>query len=132
MRFTLHPSYFTLHTSPFMFENLTNFSKLLRNASSMVPKIQQLKENLSNQRVEGRSDAGDVVVEMSGSGTILNIKIDPSLIATQDKSLLELTIATATNAAILKAKNLHVHAVREAVKDLGIPGIDNVIAQLAE
>ena len=115
-----------------MFENLTNFSKLLRNASSMVPKIQQLKENLSNQRVEGRSDAGDVVVEMSGSGTILNIKIDSSLIATQDKSLLELTIATATNAAILKAKNLHVHAVREAVKDLGIPGIDNVIAQLAE
>jgi DNA-binding YbaB/EbfC family protein len=115
-----------------MFENLTNFSKLLRNASSMVPKIQQIKDRLSDQRVEGKSDRGDVVVEMSGAGTILTIKIDPSLIAAQDKSLLELTIAAATNEAILKAKNLHVHAVREAVKDLGIPGIDNVIAQLAE
>jgi len=115
-----------------MFENLTNFSKLLRNASSMVPKIRQLKENLSSQRVEGRSDEGHVVVEMSGVGTILGLTIDPELIATQDKSALELAILTAANAAIAKAKELHVHAVREAVKDLGIPGVDSIIAQLAE
>jgi len=115
-----------------MFENLTNFSNLLRNVSSMVPKIRKLKETLSLQRVEGRSHDNDVVVEMSGTGTILEIKIADSLVSVHDKKLLESTVLLAANEAINKAKELHVQAVRDAVKDLGIPGMDNIIAQLAE
>ncbi len=115
-----------------MFENLTNFSKLLRGAGQMMPRIQKMKEKLGKQEVEATSTTGQVTVCMSGAGSVTRIEIDWASIDTEGKSTIEAQVIETMNAAIQQAKSLHLSAVREVVDELGIPGIDRMLEQLAE
>jgi DNA-binding YbaB/EbfC family protein len=116
----------------FMFENLTNFSKLIRGAGQMMPRIQKMKENLGKKEVEATSTIGHVTVCMSGAGSVTRVDIDFDLLQRDDKSSIETQMVEAMNLAIQQAKSLHLKAVREVVDELGIPGIDRVLEQLAE
>lgn len=112
-----------------MFENLTNLSKLMRGAGSIMPKVQAAKEKLARQEVESISLSGAVRVVLSGGGVVSAIEIRDTSLSGQD---LESEIQEVMNEAIQKAKRLHLDAVQHVVGDLGIPGIDRIIAQLAE
>ena len=115
-----------------MFENLSNFSKLISGAGQMMPRIQKMKEHLGKKEVEATSSSGHVTVCMSGAGSVTRVEINPALMERDDKSSIEAQLLEAMNIAIQQAKNLHVKAVREVVEELGIPGIDRVLEQLAE
>lgn len=115
-----------------MFENLTNFSKLVRGAGQMMPRIQKMKQDLGSREVEGTSSKGAVTICMSGAGSVTRVEIDAALMESEDKSSLEGEMLEAMNIAIQQAKSLHLKAVREVVGELGIPGIDRILEQLAE
>ena len=115
-----------------MFENLTNFSKLIRGAGQMMPRIQKMKEQLGNSEVEATSASGHITVAMSGAGSVTRVEIDELLMERVDKASIEAQMLEAMNIAIQQAKSLHLKAVREVVDELGIPGIDRVLEQLAE
>ncbi len=115
-----------------MFENLTNFSKLLRGAGQMMPRIQKMKEKLGKEAVEATSTAGQVTVNMSGAGSVTRIEISSALAEGEGRSAIESQVLEAMNDAIKQAKALHLKAVREVVDELGIPGIDRMLEQLAE
>jgi len=115
-----------------MFENLTNFSKLLRGAGQMMPRIQKMKEKLGKEEVAATSTTGQVTVCMSGAGSVMRIDIAPALVEGDGRSAIEAQILEAVNDAIKQAKSLHLKAVREVVDELGIPGIDRMLEQLAE
>ncbi|MDZ4850411.1 MAG: YbaB/EbfC family nucleoid-associated protein [Pirellulaceae bacterium] len=115
-----------------MLENLTNFSKLIRGAGQMMPRIQKMKEDLGKKEVEATSDSGHVSVCMSGAGIVTRLTVSPELLAADEKSHIEAQIIETMNVAIQRAKALHLKAVREVVSDLGIPGVDRMLEQLAE
>jgi nucleoid-associated protein EbfC len=115
-----------------MFENLTNFSKLVRGAGQMMPRIQAMKDKMAQTDVESQSSSGRVLVILSGSGTLKRLEIDQEMVDTGDKVSLESEIAETINQAIQRAKQIHLQAVQEIVGDLGIPGVDRMLAQLAE
>jgi DNA-binding YbaB/EbfC family protein len=115
-----------------MFENLSNFSKLVRGAGQMMPRIQKMKQDLGNKEVEATSSNRQVTVRMSGTGIVTRIEIDASLMESGDKKLIELQTLEAMNLAIQQAKALHLSSVREVVGELGIPGIDRILEQLAD
>jgi DNA-binding YbaB/EbfC family protein len=115
-----------------MFENLTNFSKLVRGAGQMMPRIQKMKQELGIKEVEATSTDGHVTICMSGAGSVTRIEIDVALMERDDKTSIEAQTLEAMNRAIQQAKALHLKAVREVVGDLGIPGIDRILEQLAE
>ncbi len=115
-----------------MFENLANFSKLVRGAGQMMPRIQKMKQELGNKEVDATSANGHVKVTMSGAGSVTSVEIDATLMENDDKSSIEAQMLEAMNLAIQKAKSMHLKAVREVVSELGIPGIDRVLEQLAE
>jgi DNA-binding YbaB/EbfC family protein len=115
-----------------MFENLSNFSKLVRGAGQMMPRIQKMKQELGNKEVEATSSHGHVTVCMSGVGSVTRIDIDVALMESDNKSSIEAQTLEAMNLAIQQAKALHLKAVRDVVGELGIPGIDRILEQLAE
>jgi nucleoid-associated protein EbfC len=115
-----------------MFENLTNFSKLMRGATQMMPRIQTMKDKMSETEVQSQSSSGRVLVILSGTGTLKRIDIDQSMVDEKNKATLELEISETINQAIQQAKQIHLQAVQEIVGDLGIPGVDRMLAQLAE
>lgn len=115
-----------------MLENLTNFSKLIRGAGQLMPRIKKMKEDLGKKEVEATSNSGHVSVYMSGSGIVTRIAVSPELLASNEHSHIEAQIIETMNVAIQRAKALHLKAVHEVVGDLGIPGIDRILEQLAE
>ena len=115
-----------------MFENLTNFSKLVRGAGQMMPRIQKMKQELGSKEVEATSANGHVTVCMSGAGSVTRVKIDVALMESDNKSFIEAQMLEAMNLAIQQAKSMHLKAVREVVSELRIPGIDRILEQLAE
>ncbi len=104
----------------------------MRGATQMMPRIQAMKDKMSETEVECQSSSGRVLVILSGTGTLKRIDIDQTMVDEMDKVTLELEISETINQAIQKAKQIHLQAVQEIVGDLGIPGVDRMLAQLAE
>ncbi len=98
----------------------------------MMPRIEKMKQDLGNKKVEATSSNRGVIVCMSGTGIVTRIEIDEALIASGNKTLIESLTLEAMNLAIQQAKALHLSSVREVVGELGIPGIDRILEQLAE
>lgn len=115
-----------------MFNSLTNITKLLKTAGQIGPQIQQQKEALKEKRVQSSVLGGDIHVELNGTGVVQSIHIADTLIAQGDRKVIEEGLVEAFNLAVQKAKQLHLDAIGGVVKDLGIPGVDNIIKSLAE
>jgi nucleoid-associated protein EbfC len=115
-----------------MFENLANFSKLVRGAGQVMPRIQAMKERMATTEIEATSACGRVTVKLSGTGTLTRLDVCETFVQSGDKASMEAEIAATVNHAIRKAKQLHLEAVREVVGDLGIPGVDRILSELAE
>ncbi len=115
-----------------MFENLANLTKMMRGAGQVMPRIQAMKDKMARTEVEAVSTCGRVSVKLSGTGTLTRLEVCETLLQTVEKQTLETQVAATVNQAIQKAKQLHLEAVQEVVGDLGIPGIDRILAQLAE
>lgn len=98
----------------------------------MMPRIQKMKEKLGKEEVSATSASGQITICMSGSGSVTRIEMASELANLDDKTSIEAQLIETINKAIQQAKSLHLKAVREVVDDLGIPGIDRMLEQLAE
>ena len=116
-----------------LFKNLGNLTSLLGQAQQMGGKMEEIKEELRAQRVEGHAGGGLVAVEMNGVGEVLKVKLDPSLVEKNEVEMLEDLIPAAVNAAIQKAKAMHAEKLQSITSDLNlpIPGIQEAIAKFA-
>jgi nucleoid-associated protein EbfC len=78
---------------------MMNIAAMMKQAQQMQDKIQQLQETLAQQETEGQAGGGLVRVTLSGQGHCRRVHIDPSLLAADEKTMLEDLITTAHNAA---------------------------------
>lgn len=76
---------------------------LMRQAQEMQKKMQEAQEKLSNTDFEGNSGGGLVKVIVNGSGIAKKIEIDPSLIKSDEKDILEDLVVAAFNDAKKKS-----------------------------
>jgi len=111
--------------------NLANLGSLLKQAQQMGGRLKQISEELKGKRVEGTAGGGIVTVEVDGLGQVLACRIDPSLIASGDRELLEDLLPGAINQAQAKAKQLHAEAMKSMTEGLDVPGLGNMLAQLS-
>ncbi len=75
-----------------MFEGLgklANLGSMLKQAQQMGGRLQQLSEELKAKRAEGTAGGGLVTVEVNGLGEVLACRIDPSLVTSGDRELIE-------------------------------------------
>lgn len=95
----------------------------MRQANELTKKIEQRKESLNAETVEGQAGDGRVKVTVTCEPALKSIKIDPTAIDAADPSMLEDLLVAAVNAGLEKAR---VHSQQELAKiskGIKIPGI---------
>lgn len=113
-----------------MFKGLANIGSLMKQAQAMGGKMKELQEELKVRRATGSAGGGMVEVEVNGASDVLSCKIDETLLAGGDRELLEDMIVTATNQALIKAKEMHAEAMQSLTGGLSLPGLDEAMSQI--
>ena len=76
----------------------------LGNVSKMQSEIQAITAELANERFDGSAGGGMVKATVNGASQVVSLQIDPSLVADQDKEMIEELVIAAINEAAMKAK----------------------------
>lgn len=113
-----------------MFQGLSNLAALLRQAQQMGPKLQAIQQQLRDARASATAGGGMVVVEVNGLSEVVQITIDPALVAGGDVEMIQDLTVAATNLALEKAKELHVNAMKSLTDDVDMPGLQEMLARM--
>jgi DNA-binding YbaB/EbfC family protein len=112
-----------------VFKGLAGLGSLLKNASEISSRMEKMGDELRSRRVTGTSGGGMVEVEANGLCEVVRCRIDPSLVAQQDRELIEDLVVGAINDAVAKARQLHADAVRSMTGGISLPGMEDVMAK---
>ncbi|MCC7083792.1 MAG: YbaB/EbfC family nucleoid-associated protein [Pirellulales bacterium] len=110
-----------------MFKGLTNLASLIKQAQQVGSRIQAVNEELKGKRATGAAGGGMVECEVDGLGQVLRVTIDPALIDSKDRELIEDLVPAAVNAAVAKSKEIHAEALRSLTGGLNLPGLQEVL-----
>ena len=87
-----------------MLKGLGNLASIMKTAQQMGGRIQEINEELKNQRAVGSAGGGIIEVEANGLGVVLRVQIDPKLFEEGESELVEDLLPAAVNQASAKAK----------------------------
>ena len=98
---------------------MVNFGNMMKQAQQLQKKMAEAQSKLDEIEVEGSSGGGLVKVVSTAKGSLKKIKIDESLLKTDEKEILEDLIIAAINDAKQKGEA----AAQEEMKSLtgGLP-----------
>ncbi|NIS39121.1 YbaB/EbfC family nucleoid-associated protein [Candidatus Saccharibacteria bacterium] len=77
-----------------------NLNQLMKQAQKMQEDMQKVQEQLVNIKVEGTAGGGMVKVTANCKNQIISVDIEPEVINSDDKEMLEDLIVAATNQAL--------------------------------
>jgi DNA-binding YbaB/EbfC family protein len=116
-----------------VFKGLANLGSLLKHARQISGQMGQITDEMRKHRVTGVAGGGMVEFEVNGLMEALRCRIDPQLIAQNDRELLEDLVVAAVNQAISKGKQMHADRVRELTGGLPLPGgLQDALAKFTE
>ena len=110
---------------------LANLGSMIKQAQQMGGRLSELGEELKMKRAEGTAGGGLVTVEVNGLGEVLSCRIDPSLITSGDRELIEDLVPAAVNQAVAKSKELHAEAMKSLTAGFDMPGLNSMLSQLS-
>ena len=84
---------------------MRDFMKILQQAQEMQKNFQKIQEDLQQITVTGTAGGGLVSVDVTGTGQIRRVKLDPSVINPADPEMLEDLIVVAIGDAQKKAQD---------------------------
>ncbi len=83
-----------------------DLSSLLQQAQAMQEKFKQMQEEIAAKTVQAEAGGGMVRVVADGSMRVRTIRLEPALLAANDKAMLEDLIVAAINDALRRAQDL--------------------------
>lgn len=83
-----------------------DLSALLARAREAQEKLQEVQRDLAARRVEGDAGGGMVTAVVSGALRVLEVRIEPQLLESGDREMLQDLVAAAVNAALTNAQEL--------------------------
>ena len=113
-----------------MFKGLGNLSGMLQQAREMQEKMSAVRDRVAEIRVEGSSGGEMVRVQATGDLSITGVTIEPSLLESQNRELLEDLLAAAVNQALSKAKDAAAREMSQVTSGLNIPGLQDALSKL--
>lgn len=102
---------------------MKNLASMMKQAQQMQAKMQEMQAKLDAMTVEGSSGAGMVKVTLSGKGDLKRLAIDPSLMAADEREVLEDLIVAAHADAKAKVEAMMAEEMQKATAGLNIPGM---------
>jgi DNA-binding YbaB/EbfC family protein len=101
---------------------MKNLGNMLKQAQQMQTRMQEMQAKLEAMEVEGASGGGMVKVLLSGKGDLRRVAIDPSLMAADEKEVLEDLLVAAHADAKQKVEATMAEEMQKATAGLNIPG----------
>ena len=102
--------------------NPADLTELVSRAREAQSKLAELQRELATRRVEGSAGGGMVTVVASGALRILEVRVEPSLLETGDRAMLQDLTAAAVNAALARAQQMVQEELQKASAGLALPG----------
>lgn len=118
------------HQEPLMFGAIGNLAALVKQAQQISGRLEGLNNELRGRRATGAAGGGLVEVEVNGLNEVLGCRIDPALLAQNDRELLEDLVREAVNQALAKARQLHAEAMKSLAGGIELPGLDEALSRL--
>ena len=100
---------------------MADLAQLFAKAQEAQAKLAELQQKLAARRIEGSAGGGMVRAEVSGALRVLSISIEPALLETGDRQMLQDLTAAAVNAAITNAQRIVQEEMQKASTGLGLP-----------
>ena len=97
-----------------------DFAAWMRRAQEVQQRIGALQRELARRRVEGEAGAGLVRAVVSGELRVLEIAINPQLLAGGDRGMLQDLVAAAVNAALASAQCMVQEEMQRAAATLQV------------
>ncbi len=79
-----------------------NMQQIMKQAQEMQKKLAKQQQELATKEFEAGSGGGMVTAKVSGTGTLLSVKIDPEVVDKSDVEMLQDLIVAAVNEALKK------------------------------
>jgi DNA-binding YbaB/EbfC family protein len=100
--------------------------KMMGKMKEVQARMKEAQDNLVNIQAQGESGAGMVKATVNGKKQLVSIDLDPSLLKTDDKVILQDLIVAAVNKANDEAEILAKEEIRKSTEGLlpNIPGLD--------
>lgn len=115
-------------------KNLKALSGLMGNMPEIKRRMEEMQAELARRTVEGEAGAGAVRVTVNGKLEVLNVQLDPAMIATlagegsdADRGMIEELIVSAANDAMRRAQELVKEEMSKAAGGLNLPGMDGLL-----
>ena len=83
---------------------MDDYMKILQQAQEMQGSFQKIQEELQQMTVTGSAGGGMVVADVTGTGQLKKIKLDPSVVNPADIEMLEDLVTVAVSDAQQKAQ----------------------------
>jgi len=100
---------------------MKNLAGLMKQASQMQAKMQEIQAALESAEVEGQAGAGMVTVVLSGKGDMKRVKIDPKLADPAEMEMLEDLLLAAHADARRKVDAMSAEQMQKATGGLQLP-----------
>ncbi len=101
--------------------NPADLTELMSRAREAQSKLAELQRELAMRRVEASAGGGMVTVVASGALRILEVRVEPSLLETGDRAMLQDLTAAAVNAALARAQQMVQEELQKASAGLAFP-----------
>ncbi len=111
-----------------MLKEFSAMASLLKQAQGMTSRMQEMRDRMSAVRCEGQAGGGMVIVEVNGQQKVLKCRIDPALIQSGDREMIEELVCAATNQAFEKLRELQMNEMQQLTGGLNIPGLSDAMA----
>jgi len=76
---------------------MNNMSQIMKQAKAMQEKMAEMQKKIEETEIEGSSGGGAVKIVMNGKHEVKNFFIDPSIVNSDEKEVLEDLIIAALN-----------------------------------
>ena len=100
---------------------MTDFSKILEQATQMQSRLEKIQGELENMSVSGSAGGGMVSVEADGKGQITKVRVDPSIVNASDVEMLEDLLLVALRDAQQKSTDLAKQEMGKLTGGMALP-----------
>ena len=100
---------------------MKNLGNMLKQAQQMQSRMQEMQAKLEATEVEGQSGGGMVLVRLTGKGDLRRVTIDPSLMNTDEREVLEDLLVAAHADAKQKVEATMAAEMQKATAGINLP-----------
>lgn len=100
-----------------------NMGNIMKQAQALQEQMAKIQEQAASKTVEGTAGGGMVTVTVSGAMEVVSVQIDPEVIKSGDKDMLQDLIVASTNEALRKARDMMTDEMKSVTGGLQLPGL---------